>query len=80
MYQDIQGLQGYSTIPGRYVGTNWSKTRQDFGPLGPGWDTPGLDQAVTKSNIHYIAKSIGSPLLMKGLTTLVISMSTNLYV
>ncbi len=30
--------------------------------------------------IHYIAKSIGSPLLMKGLTTLVISMSTNLNV
>ncbi len=30
--------------------------------------------------IHYIAKSIGSPLLMKGVTTLVISMSTNLNV
>ncbi len=29
---------------------------------------------------HYIAKSIGPPLLMKGLTTLVISMSTNLNV
>ncbi len=30
--------------------------------------------------IYYIAKSIGSPLLMKGLTTLVISMITNLNV
>ncbi len=30
--------------------------------------------------IHYIAKSIGYPLLMIGLTTLVISMSTNLNV
>ncbi len=31
-------------------------------------------------HIHYMDKSIGSPLLMKGLTTLVISMSTNLNV
>ncbi len=30
--------------------------------------------------IHYIAKSIVSPLLMNGLTILVISMSTNLNV
>ncbi len=31
-------------------------------------------------DIHYIAKTIGSSLLMKGLTTLAISMSTNLNV
>ncbi len=30
------------------------------------------------NELHYIAKSIGSPLLMKGLTTLVISMSMEL--
>ncbi len=30
--------------------------------------------------IYYIAKSIATPLLMKVLTTLVISMSTNLIV
>ncbi len=33
---------------------------------------------ITDHNVHYIGKSIVSPLLMKGLTTLVISMSTNL--
>ncbi len=32
------------------------------------------------SILHYIVKSIGSPLLMNGLTTLVISISTNLNV
>ncbi len=31
---------------------------------------------ITDHNVHYIGKSIVSPLLMKGLTTLVISMST----
>ncbi len=40
---------------------------------------------ITKKNpvckyIHYIDKSIGSSLLLKGLTTLVISMITNLNV
>ncbi len=35
---------------------------------------------VFLANLDYIPKSIGSPLLMKGLTTLVISMSTNLNV
>ncbi len=38
---------------------------------------------IQKKKIYmytYIAKSIGTPLLVKGLTTLVISMSTNLNV
>ncbi len=39
----------------------------------------GVDTFVL-FNIHYITKGIGHSLLMKGLTTLVISMSTNLNV
>ncbi len=45
------------------------------------WPAEGMSTSPKEESTYTIlAKVLGHPLLMKGLTTLVISMSTNLYV